>query len=121
MRVLVCGSRNWNDYVPIFDRVAKLPKDATIIEGGASGADEWASVAARKYKLKHERFPANWKEYGRSAGPIRNQQMLESGIDLVLAFRKNNSRGTTDMIDRAAKASVPIEIVDIPYEATLTS
>lgn len=113
IRVIVCGSRNWDDYAPIFERVGKLPIDAIIIEGGASGADEWGRIAAKKYGLKHEQYKANWEKYGKAAGPIRNQEMLDSGVNLVLAFRKNKSRGTTDMVERAARASVPVEIIDI--------
>lgn len=49
----------------------------------------------------------------RQAGPIRNEQMLQEGQpDKVLAFHENlaQSRGTADMVRRAAKAGVPVEI-----------
>jgi acyl-CoA synthetase (NDP forming) len=53
-------------------------------------------------------FPANWKKHGKSAGPIRNQLMLDVGKpDLVIAFPGGS--GTADMIRRARKAGVPVK------------
>jgi hypothetical protein len=57
---------------------------------------------------------ANWKLFGLSAGPIRNQQMLDEGKpDFVIAFHDNlyASRGTQDMVTRAMKAGVPVRKV----------
>jgi len=114
MRVIICGSRDWDDYTKIREYVETLPKDTIIIEGGARGADKLARNAAIQCGLKYETYNANWDRYGRSAGPKRNQEMLDSGAALVVGFRKNMSRGTTDMLDRAAKAGTPTKIVDIP-------
>jgi hypothetical protein len=45
-------------------------------------------------------FPANWKVYGRAAGPIRNMKMLLEGKpDLVVAFP--GGIGTADMVKKA--------------------
>lgn len=51
-------------------------------------------------------YPALWNKYGKSAGPIRNQQML----DIVYAFTYDleNSRGTRDMVLRARKTKIPV-------------
>ena len=47
----------------------------------------------------------DWKKYGKKAGPLRNQQMLEEGKpDLVVAFPGGN--GTADMVRRAKKANI---------------
>jgi len=59
-------------------------------------------------------FPADWKSYGKGAGPIRNQLMLDEGKpDLVLAFHNDisSSRGTADMIRRAKKHGISYEII----------
>ena len=50
---------------------------------------------------------AQWAKYGKAAGPMRNQEMLDSGIDLVVAFP--GGRGTADMLDKARLAGVVIE------------
>ena len=59
-------------------------------------------------------FPADWKKYGRAAGPIRNKQMLNEGKpDLVLAFHTNieNSKGTKSMIQIAKKSEIKIILI----------
>lgn len=59
-------------------------------------------------------FPADWKRYGKAAGPIRNQQMIDEGKpDLVLAFHENinESRGTKDMVARARGIGIKVIII----------
>lgn len=61
-----------------------------------------------------EKYPADWEKYGKVAGPIRNQQMLDEGKpDVVYAFTDDlsNSRGTADMCRRANKAGVPVYVI----------
>lgn len=68
----------------------------------------------RQLGLNTRRYPANWQRYGRAAGPVRNQQMLDEGKpDLILAFHQDivNSKGTADMIRRANRAGVPTRIL----------
>jgi hypothetical protein len=56
--------------------------------------------------------PADWTTYGRAAGPIRNQRMLnEYHPNLVLAFPDPESRGTWDMVRRAEKANVEVRVI----------
>jgi hypothetical protein len=84
---------------------------AVIIHGAAPGADSIARLAAEDLGLRTEAHPADWARYGRrAAGPIRNQEMLDSGIDLVIAFP--GGRGTADMVRRARKAGITIREVD---------
>lgn len=52
-------------------------------------------------------FPADWDKYGKSAGYIRNQQMLDEGCpDYVVAFP--GGAGTNMMKRIASKAGVPV-------------
>ena len=93
----------------------------TLIHGLADGADKLSECALRLMSPHGEderdwkvlQYKANWKKYGRAAGPIRNQQMLDEGKpDLVLAFWKNKSRGTEDMIRRARKVGVEVRVIE---------
>lgn len=112
MKVIVCGSRGWRRIEPIQKRLADLPDDATIITGGADGADYLADKAAAQLALDRIIVPANWKRHGKAAGPIRNQRMLDLGPNLVIAFRLDGtSRGTDDMVDRALGAGVEWELI----------
>ncbi len=53
--------------------------------------------------------PANWDQYHRAAGPLRNREMLKEAPDIVLAFHDDlsQSKGTRDMVNQALKAGVP--------------
>ncbi len=113
MRVLVCGDREWTGYVAITKRLCLLDQsDTTIIHGACRGADKIAGIVAERLNMDAEAYPAQWTKHGRAAGPIRNQQMLDTGIDLVLAFHPDldKSKGTADMIRRATEAGIEVEI-----------
>lgn len=113
MRLLVCGGRNFTD-VELLERTLSKIKESYVIEclieGGAWGADYLASQWAFKHGVWNERFPAEWGKYGKSAGPIRNKQMLDEGKpNLVLAFP--GGKGTANMIMQAEAAGVEVIIV----------
>lgn len=143
MRVLVCGSRSYEDRFPIhasLDALALgLPpgEKIIVINGFAAGvdrmADEWAS--------DHEtgqpwRFAADWATctdacppghhrtnragaiYCPLAGIRRNQRMLDEGRpELVLAFTDKpltRSKGTADMVRRARAAGITVVVHEPP-------
>lgn len=96
----------------------KLPVDTVVIHGAARGADTLGKFVAERIGLKvindGKGFPADWKRYGKGAGPIRNQQMLDDGKpDLVLAFHENinESVGTKDMVARARRIGLKVMII----------
>ena len=114
MRVLICGSRSWDDSDAVAIEIANLPNDAVVIHGAAPGADSLAGRWALFYGLVVYEYPADWAKYGRRAGPIRNQQMLDEGSpDEVIAFRKRGpSPGTDDMIRRARAEGLPVRVIE---------
>lgn len=97
----MCGGRGYFDREAVAAELAHLGPRDVLVHGAAPGADH---IAAELWHGKAEAFPAEWAMYGRAAGPIRNQLMLESGIDLVIAFPGGD--GTADMVTRALKAGV---------------
>lgn len=115
LRVLVTGDRNWTDGDFVQHTLEQIPtnfgvppEDVTLICGRARGLDTIAEYRATLLGWKIEPYPANWNEYGRAAGPIRNQQMLNSGVDVCLAFHNSidESKGTKDMIRRVERAGI---------------
>jgi len=129
-RVIVCGGRNYGWQmnanrtktvnkveVEYLFRKLDLLKNAVegiigrqlvIIQGEADGADAWAKKWAEINSIETIDFPANWDTHKKSAGFIRNKQMLDEGKpELVIAFKGGN--GTAMMIDIAKKADVPVK------------
>jgi UDP-N-acetylmuramoylalanine-D-glutamate ligase len=116
MRILVTGGRDFTDWVKL-DKVLndiwehEAGRFVTIIHGGAPGADrlarEWAQILAEDHEGDELLFQADWQRYGKAAGVVRNQRMLDEGKpDLVVAFP--GGRGTADMVQRARKAGVEV-------------
>jgi len=107
-RILVCGGREFReiDYLNVTLDVLR-PTMAVLIHGCAPGADTLADLWAERNKVIVIRFPADWKRYGRGAGPKRNAEMIKDGKpDLVVAFPGGS--GTADLKRRARLAGIPI-------------
>jgi hypothetical protein len=86
----------------------RLSEKFTLIQGGASGADklarEWGQA---KPGVVVGTYYADWKQYGKRAGILRNIEMLkDSRPHAVIAFK--GGRGTEHMVSIAEKAGVPV-------------
>jgi len=110
-RVLVCGSRSWDDAQTIRARLSTLPVGSTIVTGGARGADQLAESIARSLGFDVETHRADWKRHGKHAGFVRNLKMLDTRPDLVLAFHDGRSTGTQHTIDEARRRRLRLVIV----------
>jgi hypothetical protein len=113
MKVLVCGGRDYNKTSMVFFVLDSLrPRPTQIISGNARGADKLGEMWAQQNNVACRVFPANWDKYGKRAGYLRNQQMLDEGIpDLVIAFPGGN--GTKMMMSIAEAADIKvIEVTD---------
>lgn len=83
--------------------------DLTIVHGGARGPDTQAGLMLAD-DAKIEVFPADWDGLGRSAGYMRNMEMLDSNVDRVIAFWDGKSRGTKHTINEAWRRGIPVRI-----------
>lgn len=109
IKVLVSGDREWKDAQKIRDVLKALPSNTIIVHGNARGADKIAGKVALGLGMKVRVYPAKWDQYGKAAGPIRNQRMLdEEKPDMVIAFHSDleKSKGTKDMVRRARTAGI---------------
>lgn len=122
MRILCCGSRHWRDRDAIEAVLSRHvgDGDVTVIHGGCRGADRLAGEVADALGFKVQVFEADWTRYGKSAGPVRNRRMVESGPEAAYAFTANleTSRGTADCVRRLRSAGVPVEIVGVIHATT---
>lgn len=111
-RILITGSRTWTDRAWIeaeLDRAAKDlgDTDITLVSGACPrGADRICEQVAQARGWTVERHPADWEAYGRSAGMIRNRDMVRLGADMCIAFVRNSSSGTTNCARAAERAGI---------------
>lgn len=110
MRVAVIGSRTYTDTQFIFDNLDKIDDKRGIdfiVSGGARGADIRSRWWANNKSKQLLEFLPNWNMYGKSAGFIRNEKIVDNA-DLVLAFWDGESKGTKHSIDLAIKKNIRI-------------
>lgn len=112
LTVLVTGSRDWvsedviHSWLDLIDRESRI--DLLIHGDCPTGADHMADEWCRSRGVDADRHPADWEKYGKRAGFLRNDQMVKLGPDVVLAFQRNQSRGTQMTIDLATKANIAV-------------
>lgn len=109
-KAIICCGRDYDDRDTLFKELDELRTQRRItcvVHGMASGADSLAREWGNRRGLEVIGYPADWRRHGRAAGPIRNQNMLDSERpDFVIAFP--GGRGTADMVSRATSAGVEV-------------
>lgn len=116
-RMIVAGGRDFLDEKLLTSTLDGLREDFVeieIVSGHASGADRMAEAYAKQLGIPLKVFPADWKKYGRGAGPVRNREMLayiQESNPVVTAFWDGQSKGTKNMIEQARKAGVDCRII----------
>jgi len=119
VRVIVCGSRTFDDEALLgrtLDRLtAKLDKrKLVIISGHAKGADRMAEAwAGRHVGVTVEVYHPDWGRHGRAAGPRRNAEMAEAAgpKGACIAFWDGVSPGTKSMIDIARRRGLKVRVI----------
>ena len=111
-KVIIAGCRDFTDYALLCsfsDQVLAGAEDIEIVSGGARGSDAMGEQYAREHGYSLKVFPAEWKKWGRAAGPIRNGQMADYA-DALIAFWDGKSAGTRDMIRKAEEKGLRVEV-----------
>ena len=112
MRVIVSGSREIEDYdfvKGVLDRQLGdfLDGSLVILTGAAQGVDKLAERWCDYNLVTYERYPADWDQHGKSAGLIRNSEMINAGNpDLLIVVWDGISKGTKDIISKARRAGI---------------
>jgi hypothetical protein len=121
MKALVTGSRTWRDNQTIADTFRRFGVTA-VVHGGARGADTCAHQEALRLGIVPIVYRADWATYGKAAGFIRNQAMLNTEKpDVVLAFWDGQSRGTGHMIKIAKQAGYDVIVTFVTDKARRNS
>lgn len=107
MNLLISGSRKGFDQIDIDEYCMSICNNkpyeiSSIIHGGAKGVDEYFANFAKRYQIKQTILIPEWDKYGKSAGMIRNKEMLNLVLTLenpcFLGMCYQKSKGTTNMI-----------------------
>ena len=126
--ILVTGGREWANYETtqrameiVGSKWKKTPQSVLVIHGECRGADRLAGKSAKELGYTIQSAPADWKKYGRSAGYVRNAEMIEQALEYhtkgvpttVLAFHSDieKSKGTKHCIEQAKLKGLDVILV----------
>lgn len=132
MRIIIAGSRSFDDYELLVSECNRIFKqlsdeglltgkidlnipDMEIISGKARGADTLGEEFAKDYGIKIKQFVPDWDGLGKRAGYVRNADMAlyakeDNGV--LIAFYDGESKGTKHMIDLAKKHGLKVFVVN---------
>ena len=111
--VIVTGGRDYDAGDTVYTSLEHLDPDVVVHGDCPTGADKFADVWARSARKICWRFPANWDELGKGAGPARNRYMcnfvaevaLHGGHEVIgLAFP--GGTGTANCVVAMGKAGI---------------
>jgi len=113
-KVIIFGGRDFDDYQILELNCNHLLKnkfpDIEIVSGAARGVDKLGERYAENYLLDVNLFPADWEQFGKSAGYIRNKVMGDYA-DAGIGFWDGKSRGTKHMIETLKELNKPVRVV----------
>jgi len=124
MKIIVAGSRTIKNKQEVFHCISNgimqlckkepSPLKVELVSGGAKGVDTLADDFAKIWKMEITIFHANWNQFGKRAGYLRNILMAdyvgEEGA--LIAIWDGKSRGTKMMIDIAKKKGMAVVIYE---------
>lgn len=126
LRIIVAGSRDFNDYQLLSDTLMKYltgmddtdivdnPSQVKFISGTARGADTLGEQFAYKWNYEVKRFIPDWNGLGKRAGYVRNAEMAKYASEqtgILFAFWNGKSKGTKHMIDLANRYGLEVHII----------
>lgn len=135
LRVLGCGSRKFNGDDWVCNQQGVMEKMSTyldkhiytglldyeyqnyeieFVEGLARGADAYFKGFAERHNIECKHFPAQWDKFGKSAGYIRNAEMVtyikQADDRFAICLWDGKSHGTRSTINMCIKDSIPMYV-----------
>lgn len=128
LRILVTGSRTWDDLFAIEAALLDALSTYTtiglpvLVHGGCpTGADQLADMVWMDWEhnghnrlATPERYPADRARHGRDAYRVRNQHMVDLGASICCVFAKEWASGSGMTARMARKAGIPTRDYGIP-------
>lgn len=110
IKIIIAGSRKLSIPLQQIDEDVRKICGAEIpilIFGDAYGVDQCAQSYALREGIQHKLCRANWDQYGKRAGPIRNAIMAQMG-NILLLYWDGKSRGSKSMKHEATIRNLEI-------------
>jgi hypothetical protein len=116
MKLILAGGRDYEDYSEFKRRVISIIElnkweNIEVVSGCADGTDKMGERLAGQCIWPIAKFPADWKTYGKSAGPMRNREMANHA-DALIAFWDGKSKGTKNMIEEANRRNLIVHVLN---------
>lgn len=117
-RIIVCGSRDFSDHKLLnntLNNIVAKYENVRIISGHARGADMFGECYAKNNNIPCTVMRAEWDKYGKQAGFIRNNQMIEfakQANPVVVAFWDGKSHGTKHSIEAARNQNIETYVIN---------
>jgi hypothetical protein len=115
MKLGIVGSRKFDDKAFFIEKVLNFAEfifyaEPEYVTGDCpSGADAFCrELIEDEFVTVHK---ADWNTYGKSAGPKRNQKIIDDADELIAFLVEGQPcKGTRDSIRKAEKKGIPIHI-----------
>lgn len=117
MKTIIAGGRDFDRYDYLDEVLSFVSLPISEVVSGKQctvdpetkrryGTDYLGEIWASTNGIPIKAFPANWKEHGKAAGPIRNAEMADYA-QFLIAFWDGKSRGTKNMIEQMSSRKKP--------------
>lgn len=114
MKLAICGSRSHMVSLIVIDNLIKQHNlnPVEIISGGATGIDESADHYADSKEIVFTEYKANWKKFGKAAGPFRNEEIADNA-DMLLLIWNGKSPGSANVKKCFEIRNKPVISIDL--------
>ncbi|MFI4861814.1 MAG: DUF2493 domain-containing protein [Phycisphaerales bacterium JB063] len=118
MKTIIAGSRDITDFTLVSQVIDASKFDITgVVCGEARGVDALGKRWANNRSIPVYSFPADWRQYGKAAGPMRNREMAAVASALIV-IRYPDSRGSADMLRQAKHYGLRVHDHIVSKDAT---
>lgn len=116
MKIAIVGSRSITDKELVWSFMEEChqfnPELDKIVSGGARGVDSFAEEYAKIHKIRTCIFKPDWEKYGKSAGFIRNADIIGK-CDICICIWDGTSHGAKHDITLCEEMGKPCYIYNL--------
>lgn len=111
MKTIVAGSRDIISPKVVKEAMESCGWEITeVVSGHARGVDRMGELVAKSKGIPVTTFIADWDQFDKRAGYLRNEQMADYA-DCLCAIWDGVSAGTKNMIDIAKREGLRVHVV----------